>query len=77
MRDISEGEPEGASDPPWSFTRTVTPEFIMVGRIVLHGSEVPFSRMVGRIVLHGSEVPFSRMVGRIVLHTYARTHELT
>ena len=41
----------------------------MVGRIVLHGSEVPFSRMVGRIVLHGSEVPFPRMVGRIVLLT--------
>ena len=40
-----------------------------VGRVVLHGSEVPFPRMVGRIVLHGSEVPFSRMVGRIVLHT--------
>ena len=38
-------------------------------RIMLHGSEVPFSRMVGGIVLHGSEVPFSRMVGRIVLLT--------
>ena len=25
-------------------------------RIILHGSELPFSRMVGRIVLHGSEV---------------------
>ena len=41
----------------------------MVGRIVLRGSEVPFPRMVGRIVLHGSEVHFPRMVGRIVLHT--------
>ena len=40
--------------------------FLVVGRIVLHGSEVPISRMVGLIVLHGSEVPFSRMLGRIV-----------
>ena len=35
------------------------------GRIVLHGSEAPFSRMVGRIVLHGSDVPFSRMGGEL------------
>ena len=25
-------------------------------------------RIVGRLLLHGSEVPFSRMVGRLVLH---------
>ena len=30
-----------------------------------------------RIVLHGSEVPFSRIVGRIVLRTYGRTQVLT